>query len=37
MLSLVDLIDAGTVDLSLAAYLAAAMCAGASLLVGARR
>ena len=36
MLSLVDLIDAGTVDLPLAAYLAAAMRAGASLLVGAR-
>ena len=36
MLSLVDLIDAGTVDLPLAAYLAAAMRSGASLLVGAR-
>ena len=36
MLSLVDLIEAGTVDLPLAAYLAAAMCSGASLLVGAR-
>jgi hypothetical protein len=36
MLSLVDLIEAGTVDLPLAAYLAAAMRAGASLLVGAR-
>jgi hypothetical protein len=36
MLSLVDLIDAGTVNLPLAAYLAAAMRAGASLLVGAR-
>jgi hypothetical protein len=36
MLSLVDLIDAGTVDLPLAAYLAAAMRTGASLLVGAR-
>jgi type IV secretory pathway ATPase VirB11/archaellum biosynthesis ATPase len=36
MLSLVDLIEAGTVDLSLAAYLAVAMRAGASLLVGAR-
>jgi hypothetical protein len=36
MLSLVDLIDAGTVDLSLAAYMAATMRAGASLLVGAR-
>jgi hypothetical protein len=36
MLSLVDLIDAGTVDLPLAAYLAAAMRRGASLLVGAR-
>jgi hypothetical protein len=35
-LSLVDLIDAGTVDLALAAYLAAAMRSGASLLVGAR-
>ena len=35
MLSLVDLLDAGTVDLPLAAYLAAAMRAGASLLVGA--
>lgn len=36
MLSLVDLLDAGTVDLALAAYLAAAMRSGASLLVGAR-
>jgi hypothetical protein len=36
MLSLVDLIDAGTVDLALASYLAAAMRAGSSLLVGAR-
>ena len=36
MLSLVDLIKAGTVDLRLAAYLAAAMHSGASLLVGAR-
>jgi len=36
MLSLVDLIDARTVDLDLAAYLAAAMRSGASLLVGAR-
>jgi hypothetical protein len=36
MLSLVDLLEAGTVDLSLAAYLAAAMRSGASLLVGAR-
>ena len=36
MLSLPDLIAAGTVDLPLAAYLAAAMRAGASLLVGAR-
>ena len=36
MLSLVDLIDAGTVDLPLAAYLAATMRSGASLLVGAR-
>lgn len=35
-LSLVDLIDAGTVNLPLAAYLAAAMRSGASLLVGAR-
>jgi hypothetical protein len=35
MLSLVDLIDAGSIDLPLAAYLAAAMRAGASLLVGA--
>lgn len=35
-LSLVDLIDAGTVDLAPAAYLAAAMRSGASLLVGAR-
>ena len=36
MLSLVDLLDAGSVDLPLAAYLAAAMRGGASLLVGAR-
>ena len=36
MLSLVDLIAAGTVDLPLAAYLAAAMRSGASLLLGAR-
>lgn len=36
MLSLIDLLDAGTVDLDLAAYLAAAMRGGASLLVGAR-
>ena len=36
MLSLVDLVDAGTVDLPLAGYLAAAMRGGASLLVGAR-
>lgn len=36
MLSLVDLIDAEAIDLSLAAYLAAAMRSGASLLVGAR-
>jgi hypothetical protein len=36
MLSLVDLIDAETLDLSLGAYLAAAMRSGASLLVGAR-
>jgi hypothetical protein len=35
MLSLVDLIEAGTVDLPLAAYPAAAM-RSASLLVGAR-
>ncbi len=35
-LSLIDLLDAGTVDLPLAAYLAAAMRHGASLLVGAR-
>jgi hypothetical protein len=35
MLSLVDLIDVGSVDLPMAAYLAAAMRAGASLLVGA--
>jgi len=35
MLSLIDLLDAGTVDLPLAAYLAAAMRSGASLLVGA--
>jgi hypothetical protein len=36
MLSLVDLIAAGTVDFPLAAYLSAAMRSGASLLVGAR-
>ena len=36
MLSLVDLIDAGTVDLPLAAYLAAITRSGASFLVGAR-
>jgi len=36
MLSLIDLLDAGTVDLPLAAYLAAVMRHGASLLVGAR-
>jgi hypothetical protein len=36
MLSLVDLTDAGTVNLPLAAYLAAAMRSGTSLLVGAR-
>jgi len=36
MLSLIDLLDAGTVDVPLAAYLAAAMRHGASLLVGAR-
>jgi hypothetical protein len=36
MLSLVDLIDAGTVDLPLAAYLAAVTRSGASFLVGAR-
>ena len=36
MLSLIDLLAAGTVDLELAAYLAAAMRQGASLLVGAR-
>jgi len=36
MLSLIDLLDAGTVDLPLAAYLAAAMRHNASLLVGAR-
>jgi hypothetical protein len=35
MLSLVDLLDARTVDLPLASYLAAAMRSGASLLVGA--
>ncbi|MGC9523424.1 MAG: hypothetical protein ACP5HG_16260 [Anaerolineae bacterium] len=35
MLSLIDLIEAGTVDLPLAAYLAAVMRAGGSLLVGA--
>ena len=36
MLSLIDLVDAGTMDLPLAAYLAAAMRHGASLMVGAR-
>jgi len=36
MLSLVDLLQAGSVNLPLAAYLAAAMRGGASLLVGAR-
>ena len=36
MLTLVDLLEAGTVDLLLAAYLAASMRAGASLLVGAQ-
>jgi hypothetical protein len=36
MLSLLDLIDAETVDLPLASYLAATMRSGASLLVGAR-
>ena len=36
MLSLIDLIEARTVDLPFAAYLAAAMRGGASLLVGAR-
>ena len=36
MLSLIDLLDAGSVDPPLAAYLAAAMRNGASLLVGAR-
>ena len=35
MLSLLDLIDVGSVDLPMAAYLAAAMRSGASLLVGA--
>ena len=35
MLSLVDLLDAGSIDLLSAAYLAAAMRGGASLLVGA--
>lgn len=35
MLSLVDLLDAGSLSLPMAAYLAAAMRAGASLLVGA--
>ncbi len=35
MLSLLDLIDAGSIDLPMAAYLAAAMRTGASLLVGA--
>lgn len=36
MLSLVDLLDAGTLDAAAAAYLAAVMRRGASLLVGAR-
>jgi hypothetical protein len=36
LLSLVDLIDAGTVDLDMAGYLAAVVRAGGSLLVGAR-
>jgi hypothetical protein len=36
MLSLLDMIEAGTVDLPLAAYLAATMRSGASLLVGAQ-
>jgi hypothetical protein len=36
MLSLLDLLDAGSVDLPMAAYLAAAMRSGASALVGAR-
>jgi hypothetical protein len=36
MLSLVDLLDAGSVNLPLAAYLGAAMRSGASLLVGAQ-
>lgn len=36
MLSLVDLVAAGSIDLPAAAYLAAAMRSGASLLVGAR-
>ena len=36
MLSLVDLIEAGTVDQALAAYLAGAVRSGASFLVGAR-
>jgi hypothetical protein len=36
MLTLVDLLDAGSLNLSLAGYLAAAMRGGASLLVGAR-
>jgi hypothetical protein len=36
LLSLIDLIDAGTVDLDLAAYMAAVMRSGGSLLVGAR-
>jgi len=35
MLSVVDLLDAGTLDLDLAAYLAAAISRGASFLVGA--
>ena len=35
MLSLIDLLDAGTINLDMGAYLAAAMRAGASLLVGA--
>ncbi|MBN1349654.1 hypothetical protein JXJ21_09610 [candidate division KSB1 bacterium] len=36
MLSVIDLIDAGTMDVALAAYLTACMRSGASLLVGAR-
>ena len=35
MLSLIDLLNAGTIDLDLGGYLAAAMRSGASLLVGA--